>query len=272
MEMDPYVALNRIAFLPMRSLASTCGVCAFRTVAGCRSGVPRARCGRAETGTPQSSMLYLEDCDCRRARSCGRTGRSRRRRHRACAAVGGADWSEPVRRVVRVRSVRAPWTATRTLLSCCEPRASAQQSSGGAATVCAVAAPPLFTPPRGRGDRWWVECLSAPPRSPDRVPSVGTGQVLLHGVVTGLCVGELRPVGVHAGSGAGVVVLEEPGVPPGVVGGHVGPGLPGRVPGGQLGVTDHRLGLGCRRGWVQSCRRTSACRDPSPCQAERQWP
>lgn len=56
MEMDPVVALNRIAFLPMRSLASTCGVRALRTVAGCRSGAPRARCGRAETGTPQSFM------------------------------------------------------------------------------------------------------------------------------------------------------------------------------------------------------------------------
>ncbi|KFG01600.1 hypothetical protein IQ62_05475 [Streptomyces scabiei] len=56
METDPYVALNRIAFLPKRSLASTCGVRAFRTVVGGRSGAPRARCGRAETGTPQSCM------------------------------------------------------------------------------------------------------------------------------------------------------------------------------------------------------------------------
>ncbi|MDX2529741.1 hypothetical protein [Streptomyces europaeiscabiei] len=48
MEMDPYVALNRIAFLPMRSLASTCGVCAFRPVAGCRSGAARVPLGGAE--------------------------------------------------------------------------------------------------------------------------------------------------------------------------------------------------------------------------------
>src|SRR3954471_9477126 len=74
----------------------------------------------------------------------------------------------------------------------------------------------------------------------DRVPTVGAREVLLRRGVSGLGVGELRPVGVDRRTVAGVAVLEESPVGP-QVRRHVRPRLGGADRGRQAGVADRHL-------------------------------